>query len=238
MKRKAVIAVGLALVALLVWLRRSGTERPEPPRAKVSWAGEARTNVPPAPMSEPETNRVSVPPVFLVELNRFITAAKPYGLEQIKPEDVIAAGEDRGRFMVETKTHIAEFFTKGLAVPRLHHFIAVRDASNPVAIPEGKRDAMRQWYQATGKWSGEEALAETYRIMEELGIQLAVSRHEVDAQELRMKNPQGETVPVTPFYKVELFNTNGNMSIQAEFRVGEAGPGRLTMWWANVPAPK
>lgn len=237
-RRAAIIATGLALIAIVVWwLSKSGGEKAEPPRSTVavSTPREVRTNAPLAG-SEPATNRVSVSPIFLSELNRFIAAAKPYGgLEQIKPEDVIAAETNRGRFMLETKTHLADFVAKDLAVPRLHHFIVMPHASRPlVATPEGQREAMAQWYKATGKWSAEEALAETYRIMEQLGIKLAVSRHEVNAQELPMKNPQGETVLVTPFYQVKLFNTNNTMSIDAEFRVGESGPGRLTMWWANV----
>jgi hypothetical protein len=230
------IVVALAIVAVLLFLRRPAGERPQPTNDKaLSTTREARSNSVPLSVNETATNSVSVPPVILSEINRFITAANPHGVEQIKLGDVLGVSDDGRRFMLETKTHLAEFFTKGLVVPRLHHFIAMQDASNPVAKPEGKRDAMRQWYKATGQWSNEEALAETYRIMERLGIQFNATRYEVDAPKLGVKDPQGRNVEVTPFYMVKLYNANDTMVLDAEFRVSEAGPGRLTMWWANLP---
>ncbi|MCI0744404.1 MAG: hypothetical protein L0Y58_03260 [Verrucomicrobia subdivision 3 bacterium] len=195
---------------------------------------EATPSETPAPALQ--TNRVEVPPALLNELNRFVTLVRPYGLDEpIKPEDILHVEPDRvgpkARMVLATKTHLAEIDRHNL----LRFFYATYDRSNPVAEPEAKQEAMRKWSQATGKWSPEEALAETYRIMERLGIRFKVSRYDVDAPKLRMKNPQGDTVEVTPFYMIKLYDTNDSMVIDAEFRIGELGPGRLTMWWANLP---
>ena len=165
-------------------------------------------------------------PPCLAELNRFVAVAKPDGLQQeIKPEDVVDTRVDDAAvwFMLETKTHYVAFFTNGFAAPQIlsfnpkHHYVRLPDSD-----------------EATGKWSKEEALAETLRIMKELGMRFAVGRHEVYAKEFPLKNSQ---VKVTPFYHVRLHSTNGISSINAEFRVGEMAPGQLTTWWVDNPEP-
>jgi len=155
----------------------------------------------------------------LAELNRFTTVAK---LEQIRPEDVISAGEGEAQwFMLETKAHEVNFFTNSLAQPRIKSFHA-----------KGI-DMIRvlQWHKPTGKWSKEKALAETLRIVEELGMRFVVGRHEVYAQEL----PNAQGVKVTPLYHVTLYEANGIVSVSAVFRMGEAAPGQLVSWGVNNP---
>src|SRR5438093_1606850 len=145
---------GVALVVLFAVLQmRTPAERqPQAVHTNAPLVAQGSTN--PEPLATNETNRVSVPPFFLTQVNRFITTATPYGLDHpIRAEDVIGVSDDGRRFMLETKTHLAEFFVKGRNVPQLHHFIATQDASNPVATPEAKQEATRKWYQATGKWS-------------------------------------------------------------------------------------
>jgi len=238
MKRTASIVVGLAVIViiLVLWLNR---------REEVSFpvvVNDKATNEIVAPTEEKKPARVeqqqstkstNVPPKFIAEVNRFIAAANPFGgLKEIKPEEVLGVNNDGGRFTFATKTHLAEFFTKGLKEPRLHNFIATEDASNPVLPPREKVEAQRQWYKATGKWSEDAALAETLRIVSALQMPIVVAKHEAKAHKFRLKNPQGEMVEVTPFYSVELFDAAGHRLVSAEFRMGESGPGQLTTWWA------
>jgi hypothetical protein len=239
MKRTPSIIVCLAVIVtiLTLWLNR---------REKVSLSvvvNDKATNeivAPPAVEKKParveqqqSTKSTNVPPKFIAEVNRFIAAANPFGsLKEIKPEEVLGVNNDGGRFTFATKTHLAEFFTKGLKEPRLHNFIATEDASNPVLPPKEKVEAQRQWYKATSKWTEDAALAETLRIVSALQMPIAVAKHEVKAPRFRTKNPQGEMVEVTPFYSVELFNAAGHRLVSAEFRMGESGPGQLTTWWA------
>jgi hypothetical protein len=163
-------------------------------------------------------------PPCLAELNRFVAVAKPDGLKQeIKSEDVVAAHVDVAAvwLMLETKTHYVEFFTDSLGAARIRSF---NPRQHYVRLPDSD--------EATGQWSKEEALAETLRIMKELGMPFTVGSHEVYAKEFPLKNTQAKA---TPFYHVRLYSTNGISSINAEFRVGEAAPGQLTTWWVNSP---
>jgi hypothetical protein len=232
------LLLGLAALAVLLAILVQQT-RVKPTRVVNTHRSLATTEAAPheAPVPALETNRAEVPTALLNEFNRFVGLVKPYGLDEpIKPEDILHVVPDRpgpkARITLATKTHLAEIDRHN----NLRFFYATYDRSNPVALPEAKREAMKNWYQATGKWSPEEALAETYRIMERLGIRIKVGRYEVDAPRWKAKNPQGDTVEVTPFYMVKLYSTNDSMIIDAEFRVTESGPGRLTMWWANVPS--
>lgn len=233
--RYALLVIAALAVLIAVFSRRASVQTKNLADTNpVIQIMQAPTNSAPAP--ESQTNHAEIAPELLHEFNRFIILAKPYGLDEpIKPQEIIAAEPDRvgpkARMALATKTHLAEIDRHN----HLRFFISNFDHSNPVAEPEAKRDAMKKWYQATGKWSGEEALAESYRIIERLGISLTVARYEIEAPKLAMKNSQGERVEVTPFYKVKLFNAKDSMVIDAEFRVGESGPGRLTMWWENLP---
>lgn len=236
MKRTRYVLLAAAVfVLLVVLLRRTPVEQ----RAEVSKtntlpvAAQVPTNEMSAPMTESESNRVSVPPILISELNRFITSARPYGLDRlIQTQDVVYfTNSHKTHMIVQTKTHIATFFDY-----KLNQLLATYDSSNPVAEPERKREAQRQWYQATAKWSREEALAETQRIMQALGIGgVQWESTNVEPFTLAVKNPQGEQITVTPFYTVKLDAPHN--TLRAEFRMGESGPGRLTDWFAWPPLP-
>src|SRR5213594_941881 len=123
------VLVGVAALAILiafVWQRNSVKHEPEAVNTNTpSVAAQVATNEVPELASKAETNRVSVPPFFLTEANRFIAAATPYGLDNpIKPEDVTYVDDDGRRLMLQTRTHLVEFFNKKGTAPRFHYFIA------------------------------------------------------------------------------------------------------------------
>jgi hypothetical protein len=171
------------------------------------------------------------------ELNRFVSLVQPFGTDgPTKEEEVTCVNMDRDRLLLETKSHLAEFFAKKRvrSAPKLRHFRATQDMSNPVALPEAKAEAVKTWYKATAKWTEQEALAETHRILEKLGIRFEVAASEVTPITTKVQTPTGERVTVTPFWTVKLSDTAGNRRIMAEFRMGESGPGRITEWFDNT----
>lgn len=230
------LLLGVALVLLLALLLRSPVAQKQGGVTTNTSPAAIRlpTNDAPAPPIVAETNSVPVPPVLISELNHFITLTKPYGLDgPIKMEDVIYfTNSHKTHMMVETKTHIATFFGY-----KLSQLLATYDSSNPVALPEAKKEATKKWYMATAKWTNEEALAETQEIMQKLGIEgVRWESTNVEPFTITVRNPLGERVTVTPFYKVEL--EAAHQSLRAEFRMGESGPGRLTDWSMWPPMPK
>jgi hypothetical protein len=173
-----------------------------------------------------------------VEFNRFVSLVQPFGTDgPTKEEEVTCVNLDRDRLLMETKPHLADFFTRGRvrAAPKLRHFIASQDMSNPVAKPEGKEEARKTWYKATAKWTQQEALAETHRILEKLAIRFDVGASKVTPFTIEVPTPTGERVTVTPFWTVDLMDRAGDLKIIAEFRMGESGPGRLTEWFDHTP---
>jgi hypothetical protein len=169
------------------------------------------------------------------EWNRFARLVQPFGMDRLEEEEVTYVNMDRDRLLLETKTHLAEFFTRNRSAPKLRHFLASQDMSNPVTRPEGKEEARSTWYKATAKWTEQEALAETQRIMEKLGIRFEVGSSKVTPLTIGVPTPTGERVTVTPFWTVDLLDTAGSLRIIAEFRMGESGPGRVTEWFDHAP---
>jgi len=171
------------------------------------------------------------------EWNRFLSLVQPFGTDgPIKEEAVTYVNSEHGRYLMQTKSHLAEFFARGRvrSAPKLRHFLATQDMSNPVALPEAKEEARKTWYEATAKWTEQEALAETHRILEKLGIRFEVGASAATPVITEVRTPTGERVTVTPFWKVELSDIAGNLRIMAEFRMGESGPGRITEWFDNT----
>lgn len=234
--------IALAVVALVVlfaiWFRPSpGERKPEPANAPPMVRKQSPSNwmVFPVP-----TNKSLITPATgraFAEFVRFATLANPYGIDQpIKEEDLVSLTFEDDRYMCQTKTHLAELKNRGRArsAPKLHHFLATQDMSNPVALPEAKAEAKRKWYLATAPWTEKEALAETYRILEKLRIRFQVGGEKVIPFTVEVITPTGERVTVTPFYTVELSDATGSTVLIAEFRMGQSGPGRLTEWWDNT----
>lgn len=96
--------------------------------------------------------------------------------------------------------------------------------------------AMKSWYQCTGTWTKEAAIRETVGILERLGDQKKLEmikngKHEARAEELNVRDPNGQSVQVTPFYTVSLLDEKGDRVVGAQFRMGSNGPAGLVDWW-------
>jgi hypothetical protein len=235
----AAVAVMVLGVLLALVLRRNSGKRQQNAATMV----EQVQPPPPPPVPTTTNNSLINTPTkgrAFNEFNRFVTLVKPYGLDgPIDEGDVTFVREEaKGRLLMETKTHLADFVPRdGRSGPVIHHFLATQDMSNPVASPEGKNEARSKWYQATAKWTAEEALAETQRLMQTLGIGgVAWQSTNVEPFTIDVKNPQGQSVTVTPFYTVTLKAPHHTLT--AEFRMGQSGPGRLTEWYVWPPLPK
>jgi hypothetical protein len=230
------LAMAVLAVVLVLALRR----QPAEPISETASNREPRRKTPivfTGSMSQAAaTNRenLEVPDALISEANKFITLTKPYGLDRpIRSEDVIyVTNRGKSQTMFETKTHIVEFTGS-----KMHNFLATLDSSNPVAKPQEKQEARNKWYQATGAWTTDEALAETQRIMQTLGLGgVQWESTNVEPFTLQLRNPQGEQVTVTPFYRVTLRAPHNTLT--AEFRMGQSGPGRITEWYVWPPLPK
>lgn len=234
----AIVILGI-LLAVVVFQNQGKRQRKEGVVAAPVQADRAPL---PAPVSVTNTSLINTPTRgrAFVEFNRFVKLVKPFGLDgPIEESDITFAKEEpKGRLMLETRTHLADFVPReGRSGPVIHHFLATQDMSNPVASPEGKREARSKWYQATAKWTADEALAETQRIMQILGIGgVEWQSTNVVPFTIDVKNTDGESVTVTPFYTVTLQAPHN--TLRAEFRMGSAGPGRLTEWFVWPPLPR
>jgi hypothetical protein len=105
------------------------------------------------------------------------------------------------------------------------------------------QDAVNSWYQSTGVWSEQEAVAETFRLMEQMGMPTnQVVTHRFKATPITVKNPAGESVRVTPFYMVQMSkdaNDDDSSFLNVEFRIDDKPPGKVTRWfsWPPVKVP-
>jgi len=162
-------------------------------------------------------------------MNTFVTAVKPFGIDQpIVPESIVAMRTNTrpNSVLVRTAKHLAEFQGNKLVL-----FAATVDGTDTRRDPS----AVNTWYQATAPWTKEKAIAETQRLMQALGISFPVGKIEYEAVLMTVKAPSGERVKVTPFHDVSVYRTNGSLGVKAEFRMGDSGPGRLTRWFDNSP---
>ena len=238
MKKKPLIRTLLALAAVLILaslLSRRFREEPSP-EAPQAVAKGRRASVPEEPvgLEIPSSNAPPAPAHVLANLsehiNQFIANARPFGLDQPVRAAEITYVRTNGHgksVMVETAGHMYEF--QG-TTPRF--FMSKHDCLNAVRDDPAARS---RWHQARASWTKEEALAETYAIMARLGIKATVGRVEYEAVPMPVKTPAGERVEVTPFHTIWLHMTNDVGALQAQFRMGTSGPGRLVTFFSTVP---
>ncbi len=227
------LLVFLAVAGMLILFSRRERATPAaglPP----SPTQQVRIEPPPVPMASDASPSTSAPPapeavlqLLSKGINRFIANARPFGVESaIRPEDITwVRTNNHGRsFLAETKTHLYEVQGESVAF-----YISNTESTDFRRDPT----ARSRWYQASGAWTKEEALKETHAIMDRLGIKATEESVEYRATPFPVKNPAGETVEVTPFHTVWLQLTNG--VIEAQYRMGTSGPGRLVRWFRTVP---
>jgi hypothetical protein len=168
---------------------------------------------------------------FSETINQFIERTRPFGLKAAIHHEQITyvRTNNHGRtVLVGTKNHLFE----------LHGNRVIFFMSNSDCLQAGMEPTARSsWYQATAPWTKDQAFQETYAIMDRLGIKAKVARVEYDATPLKVRNPAGDNVEVTPFHTLWLHMTNDLGAIEAQFRMGTSGPGHLTRWMSTVPDP-
>ena len=190
--------------------------------------------------------------------DKLLALLKPYGSE---PSKVFNTGREisaqyrtnrQGGITIEvgvrSDTHQASFIAGPVDArgehlnpslpegPLLTQLASLYDGSDIRRNPS----ATNTWYQATGKWSEADAVAETLRLAHALGHQTnRVTRTEFVAVPLHLKNPSGTDVVVTPFYKVDLYNANDSRLLGVEYRIGSEPPGKVTRWfnWPPIKVP-
>lgn len=165
--------------------------------------------------------------VFAQRLNKFFEATRPFGIEQaIAPEAIVSIRTNKaGLILVETRQHLAEFRDTKVTL-----FASLFDGSDTRRDPS----AAKRWFNATAPWTQEQAINETRRLMQTLGIMFPVERFEYESTPLDVKTPTGETINVTPFHDVRVYTTNNSLAVKAEFRMNNSGAGRLTRWFDNT----
>jgi hypothetical protein len=228
MKKGAVTVVALVVAVVGVWLVRSSRRADDTSKglATESPAPLTNTGSPTVVIADDSTN---ARPLFAQRFNAFIAAVKPFGIEQpIAPESIVSIQTNKlgTLVVVETEKHRAEF--RGNKVMLF---------ASAVEGTDTRRDpsAVNTWYQATAPWTQEQAVVETQRLMQQLGISFPVGRIEYEATPIAVKNPTGDLIKITPFHNVRVYATNDSLAVKAEFRMGSSGPGRLTRWFDNTP---
>ena len=161
------------------------------------------------------------------EVQLLYKLAKAADFYDFNPEIIYHKNNDRPRMIdLGTPTHGATI-TRGL-VDRAYSYYAGSDTRR-------KPEAANDWYQCTGKWSKEEAIAKTFKILERLGetsvlAKLYEGRGECESVEFSVLKPDGEQIKVTPFYNVALFDKSGRRIVRVEYRMGTNGLAGLTDW--------
>jgi hypothetical protein len=192
------------------------------------------------------------------DFNKLTSRLEPYGnVDKARNREVFVqrrtnqAGGINIEVEVRSTTHRATFGAGPISAEGKH--------TNPF-LPDGallnlfaslelgsdtrrNQDAVNSWYQSTGVWSEQEAVAETFRLMEQMGIPTnhAVA-HRFKATPITVKNPAGEPVRVTPFYMVQMSkvaNDDSSSFLNVEFRIDDKPPGKVTRWfsWPPVKVP-
>ena len=124
--------------------------------------------------------------------------------------------------------------------PFLRLFEALYDGSDTRRNP----DAVNGWYQATGKWTEAEAVEETFRLMQAMGMPTnQVTRHRFRASAITVKDREGNSVRVTPFYTVQMCDKNDDdysYILGVQYRIGQSPPAHVTRWesWPPVKVPQ
>ncbi len=174
-------------------------------------------------------NEISFPLDERPEVQVLYAFAQKANLYNFDPQVVHHWTNQRPSMIVlETPTHFV-----GEMGGKIHKINSFYDGSDERARPEVKN----QWYQCAGKWTEEEAVGETFDILRRTGETallaelLEANKYRYDNEKMRVKTPSGDTVTVTPFLRVSLYDKRGVMRVQAEYRMGTNGPVGLTMWF-------
>jgi hypothetical protein len=192
------------------------------------------------------------------DFNKLTSRLEPYGsVDKGRNREVFVqrrtnqAGGIKIEVEVRSTTHKATFGAGPISVEGKHinPFLpdgALLNLFTSLELGSDTRrneDAVNSWYQATGHWSEQEAVAQTFRLMEQMGMPTnQVVGHRFQATPITVKNSSGERVRVTPFYVVQRSkdaNDDHSSFLNVEFRIDDKPPGKVTRWfsWPPVKVP-
>lgn len=143
----------------------------------------------------------------------------------------------RGVGFFDTPTHIVDVDTK---TQRIYKMSSKFESLGSMVTYS---DATDDWSDATGQWDQPQMVAETFRILRELGLTYAdtlqaVSQghSEVKLHEWRIKTADGQFKIIYPFATVKLFGPevpgDPTPRVTAQYRMGPAGPVGLVDWFS------
>jgi hypothetical protein len=188
----------------------------------------------------------------LTEFNKLCEVLQPYnGYEKATQAVVVLRTNRLGGVNVEigvgSSTHTANFVAGPIGREGRHENSSLRDGAllrkltSLYDSSDTRRNpgAAASWYQATGTWSEDEAVRETFRLMEEVGIPTnIVVRHRFHASAMTVSDPSGASVRVRPFYSVQMCSSSDDdysYFLGVEYRMGNTPPGKVTEWFSWPP---
>lgn len=262
------IAIGIVMVvvlcALIFMIRKTRTSTPPADAEQTSLpapAPEATNASVPAAEDQPSPLEAKVKELKLQawsDFNKLTSRLAPYGsVDKGRNREVNVqrrtneAGGINVEVDVRSTTHRASFGAGPINLEGKHtnpflpdgallkQFASLESGSDTRRNP----DAVNSWHQSTGVWSEQEAVTETLRLMEQMGMPTnQVVTHRFQATPITVKNPSGEPVRVTPFYMVQMSkdaNDDNSSFLNVEFRIDDKPPGKITRWfsWPPVKVP-
>ena len=131
-----------------------------------------------------------------------------------------------------TGKHTNPFLPPGALLTQMH---SLRDGSDTRRDP----DAMNTWHRSTGVWTEHDAVTETFRLMEQMGMPTnQVVKYRYYGTPITVNTPSGDKARVTPFHQVQMSkyaNDDYSSFLNVEYRIDDKPPGRVTRWWSWPP---
>ena len=188
------------------------------------------------PTNWPADSRPEVQAIYA-----FAKVVKPYRFDPT----VNSGGQSKSAQVVEffdTPTHIIYVDAKSR---RLDKFASKFDRLGSMVVYS---DATDDWGDATGQWDQPQMIAETFRILRDLGPTYAETlkavsqgRSEVKLYEWRIQTTDGQFKIIYPFATVKLYDTKVPVGsgddyqtprVTAQYRMGPDGPVGLVDWFS------
>lgn len=234
--RYALLTCAVLVVLLLLWRQNSPSTAPVPVTENRPAELTAQKSVT-TPASLPAMHRAA--PLATSTLDetkaraaalmlQWAQAARPHNFDPvIKGYQVHTNREGEVKLLgISTRTHF-------LTMARRSDGEMIQSATASFDSERTPPEYKTNWHKLTGKWTEQEAIAETRAILQRLGAKGTLASATVatyEAPALPVAGPDGKPVERTPFAHVTLHSTNGNRLVQAQYRLEANGPG-LVRWW-------
>jgi hypothetical protein len=217
-KRIILISSLLALAFAGIWALR-GKRAPSVPQESNAVAGGLPTV---SGGQEPK-----VPEALVSEWQRLLAAGPLCGLKNLDTAKIKAFKSEAGFTMLRNGDSEA-IFKDGKLVKAFHHRLGY------FSLQRG-REAFLDWNdEAMVSWNKSQAVSATRAVLTRLGLDPDISRDEYEGGALPLKARSGDLKRVALFSIVRLYDKNGNMIVDAEWRMDQTGGPSLTSWFQNI----